>query len=78
MGLLDEIRNVNSETKPCKVARHLLAMDKKDAADIQAALDDPTIPNAHIATVMTRHGWSVGESAMAKHRRKECCCVVSG
>ncbi len=76
MGLLDEIRSVAAEPTPCKVGRHLLAMDKKDAADIQAALDDPSIPSAHISAVLTRHGWPVGDSVMSKHRRKECCCVT--
>lgn len=78
MGLLDEIRSEAPGAKPCKVARHLAAMDKKDAADIQAALDDPAIPTMHISTVLTRHGWTVGPMAVSKHREKTCCCVTRG
>jgi len=76
MGLLDEIRNEAPKAKPCKVARHLTAMDKKDAADIETALADPTIPTTHIASVLTRHGWVVGQMAVKKHRDGECCCVA--
>lgn len=76
MGLLDEIKNEVPKAKPCKVARHLAAMEKKDAADIQTALDDPTIPTVHISNVLTRHGWTVGPMAVKKHRDAECCCVT--
>jgi predicted ABC-class ATPase len=75
MGLLEDIRNENTQQKPCKVARHLAAMEKNDAKDLQAALDDRTIPIAHIETVLNRHGFPVGHSSLDKHRKGLCCCV---
>ena len=74
MGLLDEIRNESSGNRPCKLARHLSAMEKKDAAEIVSALDDTAIPSTRIAAVLTRHGWSVGVSSVDKHRKRLCCC----
>lgn len=76
MGLLDEIKNESPKTRPCKLARHLSAMDKKDAAEISTALEDWGIPSTHIATVLSRHGWSIGVSALDKHRKRLCCCVI--
>jgi hypothetical protein len=76
MGLLEEIRNASTPQKPCKVARHLLAMSKDDAKDLQSALDDVKIPTAHIETVLTRHGFPVGHSSLDKHRKGLCCCVA--
>jgi hypothetical protein len=75
MGLLDEIKAENQTQKPCKVARHLQAMSKEDAKDVQTALDDMKIPTSHIATVLTRNGFTVGHMSVDKHRKGTCCCV---
>lgn len=75
MGLLDELRQEQSPPKHlCGVAKVLTHMDKKQSADLLAALADPTIMATNISRVLARHGFDVKPDALRRHRKGECLC----
>lgn len=75
MGLLDDIRAEKRKTGVlCRVSSVLQQMDKKDAADLQAAIDDPMITAAAIERVLRRKEITMPQGTITRHRRGECSC----
>jgi hypothetical protein len=73
---MDDIREQQERTAPpkCGVARTLLALDAADAADLMAALDDPTIPATVISRALNSNGYRVADQSVNRHRRGICGC----
>lgn len=69
-GLLDAMRAASSPTIPgCKMRRILDVLSAEDRADVEAALDDPSINHVAIARVLTAAGHSTSEDPVSRHRR---------
>jgi len=76
MGLLDEMRQEMPPPKHvCGVTKAIEQMDKKDAADLEAAVADQTIMATSISRVLARRGITVKPDAIRRHRKKDCACV---
>lgn len=76
MGLLDEMRDEMPPPKHlCGVTKTVEAMDKKDAADLLAAIDDNTIMATSISRVLARRGFVLKPDAIRRHRKRDCRCV---
>lgn len=77
MGLLDEIKTLNQpHQRGCAVADILSALEAKDRAELEAALQDATLTHKAIATALINRGYKVHPAGkqIAKHRRGECAC----
>lgn len=75
MGLLDEMKQEAPPPKHlCGVAKAIAVLDKKDAADLQAALDDLTIMATSISRVLARRNVVLKPDAVRRHRKKDCGC----
>lgn len=75
MSLLDEIRNERIKKGPsCTVGVLLLKLEKADAADLQAALDDAGVSATIITKVLAARGERLTAEAIRRHRRKLCFC----
>lgn len=76
MGIFEELEGaIAREPGLCKVGMFLASIDKKDAADIEAAFQSGKYPSAAIRRVMSARGFTGGDSVVYKHGRKVCCCV---
>ena len=70
MGTLRE----EIEASRCKVGRKnkideiLQSMSADDAADLQAALDDHSVPQSSIARALSRRGISLAQSVISNYR----------
>ena len=58
----------------CYTGRLLAESDPKTRADIQAALDDPGLSNAHLARAFALMGHRINDGAIRRHRVGECRC----
>jgi hypothetical protein len=75
MGLLDEFRNEPRRvSRRCGVSIIRESMDKKTRDDFDVAIDDVLIQASTIARVLERKGIKTNPSAIARHRRGDCCC----
>ena len=77
MGLMDEIATLNKpRSAGCVIAETLGALDKQDAADLEAALADATIQHRAIGKALIARGVRIGQDgkAIARHRKGECSC----
>lgn len=75
MSLLDEIRNERVKKGPaCTVSSTLLRLDKPDAADLIAAMNDIGIEATVISRVMAARGIRLPVDAIRRHRRGVCFC----
>jgi len=73
---MDDIRaehDAGRVTK-CPVSRLLDDIENADKADLIAALDDKSIPNAAIARALERHGNTIRADAIGNHRYGRCAC----
>lgn len=77
MSFLDDIKAETRRTGfPCCVKKALDALNTTDAADLRAALADPTIPATNIARALTKRGivqFKNGDP-ITRHRRGDCRC----
>lgn len=77
MGIFDEIAaEATRPVKPCIVGRWLLTLDTGDAADVERALANLSIPTAHILRVIARHGYTGSDNPIYIHRTGRCGCVA--
>jgi hypothetical protein len=82
MGLLDEVKEEQLGRRrggECSVGKMMRRMDRKDAAELTAALEDEDITAASIAAVLQRRGFDVKYQAIQRHRRDKsranaCAC----
>lgn len=78
MSLFDEFK---AESKPrqykCIVNSIFESLDENESADLQAALDDPSITNSAIARVLAARGFPVTPEGkqIARHRKGDCVCA---
>ncbi len=73
MSLFDEIMAIHKEGT-CAVKRIIGDLSKDDAADLTKALENTSIPAAHIARVLRNRGHVISDKVLSKHRRKDCAC----
>ena len=69
--LLDEIKSELPKTKGRQnlINEILASLSSDDAADLQAALDDHTIPQVSIARVMQARGIDLKQSVISRYRK---------
>jgi hypothetical protein len=76
VGLLDELRSEEPPPKHlCGVTKTVESLDKKDAADLVAAIEDATIMATSISRVLARRGLTLKPDAIRRHRKRECRCA---
>lgn len=73
MGLADDLNNPNNFLEPvrmkCKLCEILKELDSKDKEVLIARLNDPKIGHTALADVLTRNGYRLSRSAVARHRK---------
>jgi hypothetical protein len=75
MGLLEEFKGEPRRvSRRCSVSIIKDGLDKKDRADLDDAIADPLIQASTIARVLERKSIKITASAIARHRRGDCCC----
>lgn len=69
--LLDEIKSElpRNSGRQNRVNEILASLSPDDAADLQAALDDHTIPQVSIARVMQARGIDLKQSVICRYRK---------
>ena len=79
MSLLAEMRNAEDARRGprCSVTVVLESMNDEDAADLRAALGDPTITGSVIARILRNRGHRITEQSVTRHRRGACLCPGS-
>lgn len=77
MALADEARALTSRSGPaCSVGALLADLADADAADLSAALADPTIPARPLLEAIQARGWPLESwQQIGRHRRHECKCA---
>jgi len=75
MGLLDSIRSEQDSSHigpQCSICKLLTELDAKDKADLQTALDDPSIYGTVIARALKKSGHEANHYQVQRHRRRDC------
>jgi hypothetical protein len=76
MSLLSDLENkelLRTKTaNKCSVCTLLEVLDPKEAAALQAVLNDPTVPKAAVARVLNANGHDVKSGTLTRHTRQEC------
>ena len=69
--LLDEIKKELRTTKgrQSRIAEILAQLSPADATDLQAALDDHTVPQTSISRVMQARGFKLTSSVICRYRK---------
>lgn len=75
-SLLDDIRRENGRSvgPNCWVGQLLAALSPQDRTDLQAAFADPNIQHSAIVRALRNRGHDVKQSAIPRHRKKDCSC----
>jgi len=75
-SLLDDIRHENGRGSGpnCWVGQLLTSLSPQDRTDLEAAFADPNIQHSAIARALRNRGHDVKQSAIPRHRKKECSC----
>jgi hypothetical protein len=68
MGKFDYVKH----STRCEFAKKQQQLTDEDRNDLQAALQTPTIPIAHIMRVLNQLGVYAGETTLRTHRRGDC------
>jgi hypothetical protein len=74
MSLLDEARAYAAPKATCSVPGVLASLSEDDAADLRAALADPTITGTAIERALTNRGIHLRSSTIRRHRSRGCLC----
>lgn len=73
--LFKDIMSENDRTVDiCGMVKLLATMSDEDRADVQRALDNPTVTVAAIDRALRKHGYVTNPTTMRRHRRGDCCC----
>jgi hypothetical protein len=75
-SLLDDIRHENGRGAGpnCWVGQLLASLTPQDRTDLEAAFADSNIQHSAIARALRNRGYDVKQSAIPRHRKKECSC----
>lgn len=74
MSLLDEVRAYAVPRSRCSVPVVSATLSKEDAADLAAAIADPSITGSAIEKALQRRGVRLPAPSILRHRRKDCQC----
>lgn len=72
-----ELEQVVAESRRehgCAVAIVATELSPEDKAELALALANPKYTAKAIHSVLTRRGYVLSSTTVARHRRKECCC----
>jgi len=76
MSLFDELQddqNFKSQSgSHCTVCKLLESLSPDEAALLSERLDNPEIPKAAIARVLTKNGFKFRPNTLTRHARREC------
>lgn len=84
MSLSDKLSNASktSSIRLCKIGAilHSEALPREDRDNLKAVLDVPEldpnrIPNVQIGRILREEGYDISNSAVDRHRRRECPCT---
>lgn len=77
MSLAEELNQpINVRTRTCSIQVAKIKLNKTDQQALDKALQDKTIPSSFIARALKKEGFNVAGGTIARHRRKECTCVI--
>ena len=62
------------KAKPCLVARLLTLLEEEDVTTFEAALAADHITVNALTKWLKKRELTVGDSAVRRHRLRECCC----
>jgi hypothetical protein len=74
VSLLDEVRAYAAPKATCSVPGVLASLPEDDAADLVAALADPTISGTAIERAMIARKIHLRSSTIRRHRNRGCLC----
>ena len=75
MSLSDEARALTMRAGgACGAGVAIAAADKKLAAEIRDALDNPMLPSTAISRALKQRGIMLPATVLRRHRRHECLC----
>lgn len=81
MSLLDEIQAETRGTgSPCAIQTVFSRLDKRDAADLRAALENPNVTSASIGRALAKRGLLTCKNVpdvVSRHRRRDCRCEAN-
>ena len=80
VGLLDEIREQVAAARGlrCPVARVMAELDKRDAGELRAAMDDRSITGSAIGKALRARGLRISDEGIRGHRNRTCSCQQKG
>lgn len=75
-SLLDDIRHENGRGAGpnCWVGQLMATLSPQDRADLEAAFADSKIQHSAIIRALRNRGHEVKQSAIPRHRKKDCSC----
>jgi hypothetical protein len=75
LSLFDDIRSeVHSPGTACGVAATLALLPPADAADLEKAVDNKSIPATAIHRALRKRGIQISDQSIGRHRRQGCQC----
>jgi hypothetical protein len=74
MTFLDDARAVAARGPRCTMGALLEALSATENAEVQEALDDPTIHGSGIARALLARGHKMSAATVNRHRAGDCSC----
>jgi hypothetical protein len=59
----------------CKVGQKALGLSEEDNKILKASVEDPRWSSSALRRALIERGFVVGETALLRHRKKECTCA---
>ena len=59
----------------CLLGQKALELSEDDKKVLEASLEDPRWTSSALKRALDERGFSVGDTVMLKHRKKECACA---
>jgi hypothetical protein len=63
-----------SREKKCILGKYFTDLSDDDSTSLEILLNS-TVSNSKISDLLNRHGFTIGETAIWKHRAGSCACV---
>lgn len=61
----------------CSVEHLLEQVPADERVDVEAAIDDPSIPLTLLSRALTKAGHKIGADTLGRHRKGDCACRKS-
>ena len=71
---IDKILKPSSREKRCILGKYFTDLSDDDSTSLEVLLKS-TVSNSKISDLLNRHGFTIGETAIWKHRAGNCACM---